>query len=178
MKRHLALLALAILLLSSSCFSGGDHNNGDPEAVRQSKLSAQNLALDITAKNLTAAASFIDENFVLDSAVADKFDVGDWQGKGPDAFREFFQRVVDKYGDIQLLLTFTWWEVQGNKVLLHSRVEFAGNNGNAQPHAELSFEEDDLLTFQWNGTLYALIGWEEDPNPNPPSHNEGNGGNF
>jgi len=179
MKGHLFLLVLlAVLLLSSGCFGGGGDFNGDPEAVRQSKQSAQQLALDITAKNITDAARYVHDDFVLDDSVAQKFEVGPWQGKGPDAFREFFQRVIDKYGDIQLQISFVWFETQGNDVLLHTRVQFDGNNGSASPHAELSFEEDDLLTFEWNGTIYALIGWKEDPNPNPPPHNEGNGGGF
>jgi hypothetical protein len=177
MKGHLGLLVMPLLLLSSSCFSGGG-NGADPTAVTASRASAQQIALEVSAENLAAAAVYIHDNFLLDPAVAAKFEVGEFVGQGPDAFVEFFQRVLDKYGNVELLLTFVWSEVEGGQVLLHTRVEFDGDNGNAQPHAELSFEEDDLLTFEWNGTHYALLGWEEDPNPNPPPHNEGGGGGF
>jgi hypothetical protein len=179
MKGHLGLLALIVLLLSSGCFGGGGDFNGDPEAVRKAKQSAEQIALDVTAENLVHATSYIHDDFVLDPAVAQKFDVGEFEGQGPDAFEEFFQRVIDKYGDIGLLITFNWFEIQNNQVLLHAHVEFDGDNGNSVPHQELSFEEDDLLTFEWNGTVYALLGWEEDPNPNPPPpHNEGGGNTF
>ena len=180
MKGHLCLLATVVVLLSTGCFGGGDDFNGDPTAVRMAKQSAEQIAFDLSAENLAAASTYIHENFVLEAGVAQKFDVGDFQGHGPDAFREFFQRVIDKYGDIHLVITYNWFEVQNNQVLLHSHIEFTGNNGNSQPHAELSFEEDDLLTFEWNGTRYALINWDEDPNPNPPPpvHNEGGGGGF
>lgn len=179
MKRQLCLLVFPLLLLSAGCFGGGGDFNGDPDAVQKAKQSAQQIALNISSENLAAAASYIHDDFVLDPAVAQKFDVGEFQGQGPDAFREFFQRVIDKYGDSELLITFVWYELESNRVLLHARVEFNGNNGSAQPHAELHFEEDDLLTFEWNGTLYALLGWQEDPNPNPPPpHNEGGGGGF
>jgi hypothetical protein len=175
MKRHLCLLALLAVLLSTGCFGGGGDFNGDPEAVRQSKQAAQQIALDLTARNLVAASGYIHNDFVLAPEVAEKFNVGPFQGKGPAAFREFFQRVIDKYGEIELLLTFHGFETPNNQVLLHVVVEFSGNNGNRVPHEELNFEETDLLTFQWNGSQYALIGWEEDPNP---SHNEGSGGGF
>jgi hypothetical protein len=177
MKGHLCVLALIAVLLSTGCFGGGDNFN-DSTAVASSKESAQQIALEISSENLAAASRYIHDNFLLDPAVAQKFNVGEFEGQGPDAFLEFFQRVLDKYGNVELQIAVVWSETEGGQVLLHTLVEFSGNNGNSQPHEELSFVENDLLTFQWNGTLYALIGWEEDPNPNPPPHNEGGGGGF
>lgn len=174
MKKHLHLLLGGLtLLLLSSCFGGGGGGGiFDPAEVRrQVSENAQQIAVDITSEDVFQASLLVHDSFELQPEVAQKFDVGPFEGKGQAAFRSFFERVVEKYGDLELILDVNSVDVEGNLATAHVTVTFSGNNTDAVPPAELNFTEEDLLVFEWNGQEFALINWGEDP-----AHNQGGGG--
>ncbi|MDQ3024433.1 MAG: nuclear transport factor 2 family protein [bacterium] len=178
MNKHLALLCMLATALVAGCFGGGG-DGFNPSEAEVRRVVTENLArisIDICSEDVHEAEGFIHDSFVLQPEVAARFNVGPFEGMGKAAFRSFFERVVEKYGDISLTFTVNQIDVEGNLASAHVTVSFSGNNTDAIPPVELNFTENDLFVFEYNGDTYALINWGEDPNPG--GHNQGNGGNL
>ena len=95
---------------------------------------------------------------------------------GKQAFREFFERVIEKYGNVSLTFSNLVTDVNDRVATAHVRVEFSGNNVTAVPAEQISFVANDLMIFEFSGDKYLLVNWGEDNDP--PVHNEGGGGDF
>lgn len=166
------LLGLAILGLTG-CFGGGGSFTRDPAEVRRQVTENLNrIAIDISAEHVFEASKLVHADFVLQPEVAQKFDVGPFEGKGPEAFRSFFDAVVEKYRDLTLAFSIRRIDVDDKLATAYVQVTFTGSNAGAVPLAQLSFTENDILTFAWDGQKFALIDWAED------QHNQGGGGGF
>jgi hypothetical protein len=171
MKGNLCLLTLALLLLGTGCFGGG--NGGSPDVAEVRRQVAANLnqiSIALSEENVFAASEYVSDQFVLQPEVAARFEVGPFEGMGKQAFREFFERVIEKYGNVSLTFTNINTTVEDRVATARARVEFSGNNINAVPPFEVSFVETDLLVFEFDGDHYLLVNWGED------EHTQGQGG--
>jgi hypothetical protein len=167
------MLAASAMLLLTSCFGGGGDITRDPaEARRQVTGNLNQISINLSAEQVFEASNYVHDSFELQPEVARKFNVGPFEGKGRAAFRAFFERVAEKYGDITLQFTVQRIDVEDSVATAYVRVTFSADDIESAPPSDVSFTENDVFVFEWNGQTYALINWGENP------HDQGGGGGF
>jgi hypothetical protein len=173
MTTRLCLLFICLLGLTG-CFGGGGETNfpNDPAEVRrQVSSNLGQIQLHLNAEAVHDADDFVSDLFVMQPEVAALFQVGPFSGSGRSAFRSFFERVHEEYGDFVISFTINSIDVDDDVATAHVRVTFSGDRVDMIPPEGVSWSEDHVLVFEWENNAFRLVNWgvEED-------HNQGGGG--
>lgn len=172
-KTALLVLLIVLAVLGTGCRGGGRSLPVDPAEVRRQVTNAtEQIALGITSENIQQASDYIHPNFVLHPDVAARFNVGPFTGRGPHAFRGFFERVADNYGDLNMFVTINRIEVNDNVATAFVTIHFSGLRLDPAPPNQVSFTANDVLVFEFDRNYFRLRTW------GTSEHNQGGGGSF
>jgi hypothetical protein len=174
MVRTLVLLSIALLMLLSGCESNGNNNPPtESESIREVNEAIQQFASGLSTEDLERAGEFTGSLFLLQPELEECFDVGEFNGRGRQAFTQYFERVIEAHGDIILIVTVQSIDIDRNIAIANVHVDFTAQRTDVTPPIPVHCEFDGIMTFEFKGGIWRLINFGLNQN----GHNEGFGGN-
>lgn len=156
------LLTAALILLAAGCgSSSAPVVNPNVRQVLESHLAI--LANGIVREDALLASQPISERFQMGNNVAVRYRNNEWEGRGIQRFRDYWDSVFDITENISITFEIEDDDLNGEVVTTIVNVEYSGVLTNRTPPESTTATGRDYLVWQLERDGWRLISWAEAP---------------